>query len=320
MDIFDSTLLIPFIVSMVVIVVVIGLFTQSQNKHSIEKRIKKIAQDTAAGGHDEAYKNFDDYGDTQSGMATLMERTLSSLRVDPAKEEQAIAMRFAQAGIRNPNAAIYYVFMKKLGLPIAMVIAILLMLGESKGFLQVAIIIIALVVIFMGYKGADLYLKNRKDKRQFILQRSFPDGLDLILVCVEAGLALDAALSRVCREMEFAHPELTYELNKTRMELTMLNDRSKALQNLAERTDLVSFRALCSALLQSEKFGTSLTDTLRVLSDDYRATRMLAAENKANKLPALITVPLMLLMMPSFIMILLGPAFIMLAEVWGKKK
>ena len=100
------------------------------------------------------------------------------------------------------------------------------------------------------------------------------------------------------------------------MELTLLNDRERALQNLADRTDLLSFRSLTGALLQSERFGTSLIETLRVLSEDYRNTRMMIAENKANRLPALITIPLMLLMMPAFIMILIAPAIIMVMEVW----
>lgn len=137
-----------------------------------------------------------------------------------------------------------------------------------------------------------------------------------MLVCVEAGLALDAALARVCKELDDAHPELCAELNKTRMELTLLNDRERALLNLADRTDLLSFRSLVGALLQSERFGTSLIETLRVLSEDYRNTRMMIAENKANKLPALITIPLMLLMMPAFIMILITPAIIMVMKVW----
>ena len=97
----------------------------------------------------------------------------------------------------------------------------------------------------------------------------------------------------------------------------MLSDRGEALQNLAERTDMIAFRSLVAALLQTEKFGTSLTETLRVLSEDYRHTRLMAAENKAGKLPAMMTVPMITLMMPAFMLIILGPAMIQLAAVIG---
>ena len=152
--------------------------------------------------------------------------------------------------------------------------------------------------------------KNAKEKRHKILTQSFPDALDLLLICVESGLALDAALARVCRELKYVHPMITEELNRARIELTLLNDRSKALQNLADRTDLMAFKSLVAALLQSEKFGTSLVETLRVLSDDYRQTRMMMAEEKAAKLDAkitMVTIPFMLIAL--FVMIL-SPAII----------
>ena len=137
------------------------------------------------------------------------------------------------------------------------------------------------------------------------------------MVCVESGLALDAALARVCKELDKAYPHITKELNQTRVELSLLNDRPKALMNLAERTNLIPFRSLVAALIQTEKFGTSLTDTLRVLSEDYRLTRLMNAEQKAGRLPALITIPLILLLMPAFVIVILAPPFIKVSENGG---
>jgi tight adherence protein C len=143
-----------------------------------------------------------------------------------------------------------------------------------------------------------------------VLTRAFPDTLDLLLICVESGLPLDAALNRVCAELGLAYPEMTQELNRTRLELALLNDRVKALNNLAERTDLIGFRALTSSLIQSERFGTSLSDTLRVLSEEMRLDRIARIEEKAARLPVLLTIPLIFLLMPAFLLIVLGPAII----------
>ena len=129
-------------------------------------------------------------------------------------------------------------------------------------------------------------------------------------MCIEAGLGLDAAFNRVCKELREMHPEVIAELDRTRLELTMLGDRVVALQNLAERTGTISFRTLVSSLIQTEKFGTSLVDTLRVLSEEQRITRLYSAEQKAARIPVLITIPLILFIMPAFIMIILGPPIV----------
>lgn len=255
----------------------------------------------------------------KSGLAITLENFMRGFGIKLENYAATVQLKFAQAGIHSPNALVYYVFMKRFGIWIGLALAFVLLTGNEQGAMKAAVILITLLVLVGSVMGADIYIRNRKEKRQKVLLRSFPDALDLILVCVESGLALDAALSRVTKELEHAHPEITKELNKTRMELTLLNDRQKALQNLAERTDLVPFRSLVASLLQSEKFGTSLTETLRVLSDDYRQTRLMIAENKAGRLPALMTIPMMLLMMPAFVMIVMAPALIDFFRVWESK-
>jgi tight adherence protein C len=165
-------------------------------------------------------------------------------------------------------------------------------------------------LMFVGLFGANLFITNSRQKRQKKLLRSFPDGLDLMVVCVESGLALDAAINRVADELGGAHPLFAKELGKTRLELALLNNRSQALMNFANRVDLVAYRSLVAALIQTEKFGTNLTDTLRVLSTDYRQTRLMLAEEKAGRLPALMAVPLILFLLPALFLIILGPAVV----------
>jgi tight adherence protein C len=274
-----------------------------------------------AGGYSEASNPetaFLDSDESKSPLAALGESIIHMTGKNPREVEKEMHLRFVQAGVYSPNAVGYYYLFRAIALPLGLVVAFILFTGNAQGMMRFLQIIGGIGVLFLAWSGPSIYLTNLKQKRQKVLTRSFPDTLDLILVCVESGLALDAALARVCRELGRAHPEITKELNRTRMELTLLSDRSIALQNLAERTDLVAFRSLVAALLQTEKFGTSLTETLRVLSDDYRNTRLMLAEEKAGKLPAMMTVPMIVLMMPAFMMIILGPAILEFIKVWGE--
>ncbi|PIR32864.1 MAG: type II secretion system protein [Alphaproteobacteria bacterium CG11_big_fil_rev_8_21_14_0_20_44_7] len=227
-------------------------------------------------------------------------------------EYDNLRLRLMQAGWTSPSAPALHLFASTFGwvLGIITLFAIYILARDYQGVAFYAFIVCGLIIASIFAFGADLALRSSIDKRKAVLVRSFPDALDLLLVCVESGLALDAALARVCKELEYAHPEITAELNRTRLELTMLNDREKALHNLAVRTDITAVKSLVAALLQSEKFGTSLVETLRVLSDDYRQTRMMIAEEKAGKLPAKIAVASIPPMLIALLILILTPAIL----------
>lgn len=239
---------------------------------------------------------------------TMVLGFLRMFGLDDEKARGAIAKRFAQAGMIGPDAPVYYMFFQRLAaIPIGVLAVIFFNMGDV-GPGALVNYLIGGILLFIAILGPKTFLENAIQKRKHILTRAFPDTLDLILICVESGMALDAALNRVCSELGRAFPEMTEELNRTRLELALLNDRVRALMNLAERTDLVAFRSLVAALVQSERFGTSLTDTLRVLSEDFRLQRLFTAEAKAAKLPVYMTIPLIFLLMPAFFIIVLGPA------------
>lgn len=240
----------------------------------------------------------------------ILAAVLSAIGKNAQVEFKAIRKKMAYAGIRSQNAPSYYLAYKFLVSPLLIVMAIPIVLGLGSSETLAEDLLIIIFLAFFGGFGHLLYVSNRTTKRQKQLTRSFPDMLDLMLVCVESGLALDASIARVCKELGAAHPLLTEELNRTRMELSLFSDRSKAFYGLGERTNVSALKALSAALIQSEKFGTSLGDTLRVLADDYRQTRLLIAEEKAAKLPALMTLPLILLLLPALFIILLAPAII----------
>lgn len=245
-----------------------------------------------------------------SGRAKAMSSLLRVMGVNVDETTRKLEVRFARAGIISPDAPIYYLFYQRVVSIGLLMIALMFLAAPGHGSHKIMQLAIGGLIAMVALFGAYFFLENSISRRKAILTRSFPDTLDLLLICVESGLALDASLNRVCGELGRAFPEMTQELNRTRLELALLNDRTKALSNLSERTDLIAFRALTAALIQSERFGTSLTDTLRVLSEDFRLQRLTKAEEKAARLPVLLTIPLIFLLMPAFLLIVLGPAII----------
>lgn len=266
----------------------------------------RIAPDGSTQGYEEQPMGLN--GDPSPGAATLL-GLLRGLGVNVEESVRLLEKRFANAGITSPDGPVYYLFFQRIGSLVMLMLALLLFFSatpENKPLMYC----LSFFVMVIGLFGPKLYLQNMIDKRKKTLQRAFPDTLDLLLICVESGLALDASLTRVCSELGRAYPEMTSELNRTRLELALINDRVRALMNLGERTDMVAFRSLISALIQSERFGTSLTDTLRVLSEEFRLERLSIAEAKAARLPVLMTVPLIFFLMPALFLIVLGPAIV----------
>ena len=162
--------------------------------------------------------------------------------------------------------------------------------------------------LILAYKAPDLWLKNRVDKRTKAIRKGLPDALDLLVICAEAGLTVDASFGRVARELGKAYPELGDEFALTSIELGFLTDRRFAFENLAKRIDLESVRGVVTTMIQTEKYGTPLASALRVLSAEFRHERMMRAEEKAARLPAIMTVPLILFILPVLFIVILGPA------------
>lgn len=253
--------------------------------------------------------------------AAFCQSVLALLRIRPEISKE-LAAELTQAGLNSPHAGVYYLFAQRILQPLALLACIFILLrfvstpGHGVLDIMLNLLIIGLLLVG-GISGASLFVANARQRRQKILMRSFPEAMDLLLVCIESGLGLDAALTRVSGELKSIHPVAAYEMERTRLELTMLSDRSQALENLGQRTQILPFRSLVSALIQTEKFGTSLVDTLRVLSDDLRTTRLLSAEQRAARLPVFITIPLILCILPSFIIIILGPPVVRVIEQGG---
>jgi tight adherence protein C len=215
-----------------------------------------------------------------------------------------------QAGIRSKDLAFVVIF-ARLVLPVVIgttvIVGVYLLdwFPHWGAFKKYALVATALIG---SYKAPDIYLKNRITKRSHAIRKGLPDALDLLVICAEAGLTVDAAFSRVARELGKAYPELGDEFALTSIELGFLTDRRSAFENLANRIDLDSIRGVVTTMIQTEKYGTPLASALRVLSAEFRNERMMRAEEKAARLPAIMTVPLILFILPVLFIVILGPA------------
>ena len=217
--------------------------------------------------------------------------------------------KLRQAGFLSRDASVVYVFIK-LALPLTLGF-LMILLTSVTDLIDVGDDLIAptcIGAVLSGFMMPELYIKNVANKRREILNHVLPEGLDLLTICVEAGLSIDAAFRRVSREMQSSMPELAAEFEMTAIDLTYLPDRQQALENMSERTDSPAISALVNALRQTEKYGTPLAGALRVLSQDFRQTRISKAEEKGARMPALMTVPLMVFILPTLITVLLAPA------------
>ena len=162
----------------------------------------------------------------------------------------------------------------------------------------------------VGVYLPNLLMQNAIQKRQAVFTLGFPDALDLLLICVESGLSMEAAFGRVAREIGESHPELAEELELTTAELAYLPDRRVALENLTNRTGLPAVKAVVTTLIQADRYGTPLTAALRTAAQENREHRLAMAEKKAASLPATLTVPMIVFFLPVLFVVILGPTVI----------
>jgi tight adherence protein C len=245
--------------------------------------------------------------------------TLESMKVLQESQVKSIQQLLAQAGFRNKELAVTVIFARMV-LPIAL--GFLGVVGlywldmfpdwsSMKRFFAFAVLVIA------GYKGPELFLKNRSNKRTAEIRKGLPDALDLLVICAEAGLTVDAAFNRVAKELGRAYPELGDEFALTAIELSFLTERRHAFENFAYRVDLDAVRGVVTTMIQTERYGTPLASALRVLSAEFRNERMMRAEEKAARLPAIMTVPLILFILPVLFIVILGPAACSIADAFS---
>jgi tight adherence protein C len=245
-----------------------------------------------------------------------MRSFLGGLKVLQEEQLKAAQIKLMQAGIRSKDAAVAVIFGRMMlpivfGLGAVVCVYLLELWPDWTPFKKFGVTAGALI---LSYKAPDIYLKNKISKRSDAIRKGLPDALDLLVICAEAGLTVDAAFGRVAKELGKGYPELGDEFMLTSIELGFLTERRQAFENLATRVDLDAVRGVVTTMIQTEKYGTPLASALRVLSAEFRNERMMRAEEKAARLPAIMTVPLICFILPTLFIVILGPAACSIAD------
>ena len=237
-------------------------------------------------------------------------------------EDRSRSMRnkLAQAGLRGQGPLYTYAFFLLIGPLIAAVVTAIyiFVLARPDWGLAVKLMVVAGAGL-IGHFLPKILLANKIKKRQLVISRAYPDALDLLVICVESGLSIEAGFNRVAEEFDETCPALAEEMGLTTAEMAFLPDRKAALDNLYNRTGLASIKSLVTALIQSETYGTPVAVALRVQSNESREERMSKAEKKAGSLPAQLTVPMIVFFLPVIFIVILGPAVIMTLETFSNR-
>ena len=236
-------------------------------------------------------------------------RIIDKILSSGSEEKEKLKVSFDRAGIRSTNAIFLYGLAKLLMIvPLTLISSYFLFHYTTLNNIYKVIIVISSALI--GSYLVDIILGMMVQARQTRILKAFPEALDLMVICTEAGLSLTATIQRVAREISQLSPDLGYELALLSIELNMLADRRKALQNFSGRLDSAFFKSVIANISQAEQFGTPIAQTMRVVAEEFRTNRLLKAEEKASKLPAMLTLPMMLFIFPCIYLIVLGPAII----------
>ncbi len=256
----------------------------------------------------------------------MMRNEKVSLRAAPKQYMQSVVEQFnlskwvgkeeareklMQAGYRGQGPYVTFLFFRMV-VPLIMLVGSLLYVFLLADFDQPATVKVGLGLFaaYVGMQLPSLFLKNKIQHRKLSISRAFPDALDLLLICVESGMSIEAAMRRVSEEIGSQSIALAEEMTLTTAELSYLPDRRQAYENLAKRTDLDGVKSVCLALQQAERYGTPMAQTLRVMAQENRDMRMSEAEKKAAALPPKLTVPMIVFFLPVLFVVILGPAAI----------
>jgi len=309
---FDVILVASILAALGAVAVLLAIYAAATVRDPMAKRVKALAErrEQLKAGITASTTKKRAKLVRKNETTDLMRKFLGSLKVLQDDQLKVAQQNLAQAGIRSKDAAIAVIF-GRLVAPITLgLIAAFMIYGidyfpdwspiKKSGAVMAALI--------LGYKGPDLWVNNRKNKRTDAIRKGLPDALDLLVICAEAGLTVDAGFHRVARELGKAYPELGEEFALTAIELGFLTERRQAFENLTYRVNLEAVKGVTTTMIQTEKYGKPLASALRVLSAEFRNERMMRAEEKAARLPAIMTVPLILFILPVLFIVILGPA------------
>ena len=308
MIIFVSALLAALSFAAIVMPILNRAEKKDKYKSLIKDRRQTLFQDTveeAKGGKNIAQKNAQENVASFFKVEQMVGKTAANIR-----------KKLNQAGYRGQNAPLKFMIIKII-LPVVLVVFTMLVLNKAEDVNRAFGLIVLLSLALFGWVLPDILVKNQADKRQFEVNINFPDALDMILVCVQGGISLEQAIIRISDEIADQSQILAEELGLLSAELGLLSDRRQAFSDFASRVGSGAAKSFGTAMVQAEKYGTSISQALRVMADELRDMRMAEAERKAASLPPKLTVPMILFFLPSLFIVILGPAGIQAAGGGG---
>ncbi|WP_379554488.1 type II secretion system F family protein [Qipengyuania sp. DGS5-3] len=317
---FDVILVGSLLAAIAALAVMFAIYTAVTIKDPMAKRVKALNErrDQLKAGIVTATAKKRQSLVRKSETSDKFKDSLGSMKLLQDSQVEDMQQKLAWAGNRNKELAPILIGLRLI-LPVifgglAFVLLYLVEIYPEWQFKRVAALG---VVTFLAYKGPEIYLKNLASKRTDAIRKGLPDALDLLVICAEAGLTVDAAFNRVAKELGRAYPELGDEFALTAIELSFLSERKHAFDNLAYRVDLEAVKGVVTTMVQTERYGTPLASALRVLSAEFRNERMMRAEEKAARLPAIMTVPLILFILPVLFIVILGPAACSISDAFS---
>lgn len=251
-----------------------------------------------------------------SAPQNFVQQVVDRLNLRKALETNETRKKLRMAGFRGQGPVVIFLFFR-IVLPLLFFCAGLfyLFLINDHGHTETMRLLIAVGCAYAGFFLPNIFLSNLISRRQQSIKRAFPDALDLLLICVQSGMSAEASFAKVAQEIGGQSIELAEELSLTTAELSYLQTRQQAYENLGERTGLQGVKAVCTSLTQAERYGTPLSQALRVMAQENRDMRMAEAEKKAASLPPKLTVPMIVFFLPVLFVVILGPAGIKLMEM-----
>lgn len=303
---FSSSDTFIFLLSFFIFYFIVSLWVKKNEKQILKSRLKDLMEYKEHLLKTES-STIKAYHRHERESLPLLRKFISAIQLEGEKEK--LKLKFDKAGIRSKNAVLLYSFSK---------IGIVFLLGFISSiiiykFFHLDVIYSVFAIIFIALLGSyliDFALSMMVDARQERIIKAFPNALDLMVICADAGLSLTATIQRVAREISQLSPDLGYELALLSIELNMLVDRHKALQNFSNRLDSEYFKSIIANIAQAEHYGTPIAQTMRIVAEEFRANRLLKAEERASKLPALLSLPMMIFIFPCIYIVIMGPAIL----------
>jgi len=311
-------------IAVVVFATIITLASPALRNNNLEGRLKSVAN-----RREELRRRSRQNIATRGGPAGgslrhqdegLYKNVVDRLQLSRLLEDPKVVDNLAQAGFRGPRpVTTFYFFRFVAPFVFAAVVAFYIYVVNGFGLQPVQKMCAWVGALALGYYAPNVYIQNVAQKRRESIVAAFPDALDLLLICVESGMSIEAAIQKVGSEVGASSMELAEELSLLTAELSYLPDRRLAYENLARRTNHPGIKSVATAMIQAERYGTPLGTALRVMAKENRELRLSAAEKKAAALPAQLTVPMIMFFLPVLFLMILGPAIMNIMDVFGKK-